>query len=202
MKHVNLIYLDTGFITEAYESEKEIKVPSKITKKTVYSGEISGLMLKGAASTEEEKDFSISPRQMYGELKPYLTKFPTFDLEKVNWHNLPELFWAEGNFCGGRSSLERGNEAIASATGFQLQSSSEPVKIIMKLVTNDVYFTSGYDQVSRYGYALLCAFGLRAQLLVRLLCIDKYYLLGAPMVIIKKGNSILDVAGQPAVTPA
>lgn len=190
MKLPSVIYLDTAFITDLYEAARGIRVPIRVTRKSARSAEISGWILKGGASTEEEKEFPVTSRKMYEELDDVLGAFPKANLDTSKDVELPELFWTEGIFCGGRSSLTSGSEQIASTVIYRLQTSIGDVKRFMNLVTCDSYFVSGYDQLSKYGYALTVGFGIRAQLLIRLLYLDKHYPVGAPMIIVKTSNSV------------
>ena len=132
---------------------------------------------------EEEKEFPISSRKMYDELVEHLQKFPHFNLEKKH-SELPELFWTEGFFGGGRSTVGE-----SSADLFRLQTTGKDARPLMNLATNDAYFVSGYDQLSKYGFAFTVNFLIQAKLLVRLLCMDGDRVVGAPMVIIKTSNS-------------
>ena len=104
MKLPDVVYLDTAYITQTYETVKGVTVPIKVVKKSNVSGEISGLIFKGGASMEEEKEFPISARKMYEELKDHLNALPQIDLEKQSLSELPELFWTESNLGSGQSS--------------------------------------------------------------------------------------------------
>jgi hypothetical protein len=95
-----IIYLDTSFIVNFYESVKSIIVPVRVVKKTNVSGAVSGGFVSGGATMEEEKEFPIPSMQMYNELFTELQKFPLIDLEKVSVDAIPELFWIEGVFGG------------------------------------------------------------------------------------------------------
>jgi hypothetical protein len=188
MQTPSIIYLDRGFIIELYEELKCTKVPVSITKKLNFSGELSAGFAKGGTSVEETKEFSISTRKMYNELGEHLDAIPIIDLDKTEDAELPELFWADGIFCGGHSTLRQGDERIASADLFRLQTSIGTVKRWISLTTCDSYFVSGYDQLPKYGYALTVGFGIRAKVLVRLLYLDQHCPVGAAMVIIKQNN--------------
>ena len=184
-------YLDTSFIVELYESVKGITVPIRVVKKANISGGISGGFVSAGSTMEEEKEFSIPSSKMYQELRPKLEQLPLIDLENTKNKEIPELFWTEGIFCGGHSSLHSGSEVTSRTDLFRFQNAIGKVTQAMDLVTNDAYFVSGYDQISKHGWALTCGFGIQARLLIRLLCLDeKHKPIAAPMVIIKTSNDV------------
>lgn len=185
-----LIYLDTSFIIESYESLKGVKVPIRVVKKANVSGSFSAGIVNGGATMEEEKEFSIPSKKMYDEPFPELVKIPLIDLERTKSKEIPELFWVEGVFGGSQSSITSGSETKASTDMFMYQNAiGKPTRTI-PLVTNDVYFVSGYDQLAKHGWALTCGFDIQARMLNRLLCIDKNRPIAAPMVIIKTSNDV------------
>lgn len=185
-----IIYLDTSFIVEFYESVKGISVPVRVVKKANVSGSFSGGFVSGGATMEEEKEFPIPSMKMYNELFSELEKFPLIDLEKVQSKEIPELFWVEGVFGGSHSSVVSGSETESSADIFLYQNAIGKPTRTMPLLTNDAYFVSGYDQIAKHGWALTCGFGIQARMLNRLLCVDKYQPIAAPMVIIKTSNDV------------
>jgi hypothetical protein len=183
-----VIYKDTSFIVELYESAKGVAVPIRVVKRANVSGGVSGGFVSAGSTMEEEKEFSIPSRQMYQELRPELEKFPLLNLDTTHNQELPELFWVEGVFGGGRPSISDGANTIASTDLFQFYTSIGNVTRLMPLVTNDAYFVSGYDQVAKHGWALTCGFSIQARILIRLLCVYEHIPIGAPMVIIKTSN--------------
>ena len=185
-----VIYLDTSFIVELYESVKGINVPVRVVKKANVSGGLSGGFISAGATMEEEKEFPIPSKKMYAELLSELEKFPLIDLEKIRSEEIPELFWVEGVFSGSHSSIMSGSETTSSTDIFLYQNAIGKPTRTMPLVTNDVYFVSGYDLIANHGWALTCGFGIRARMLNRLLCLDKHRLIVAPMVIIKTSNDV------------
>jgi hypothetical protein len=185
-----VIYLDTSFVVELYESVKSINVPVRVVKKANVSGGLSGGFINAGATMEEEKEFPIPAKKMYAELSLELEKFPLVDLEKVKSEEIPELFWIEGVFGGSHSSIKSGSETTSSTDIFLYQNAIGKPTRTMPLLTNDVYFVSGYDQIAKHGWALTCGFGIQARILNRLLCLDEDRPIAAPMVIIKTSNDI------------
>jgi hypothetical protein len=187
MKLPRPIYIDTAFVVEFYERVKKTSVPTRVVKKSNVSGGISagifGAGFNTGATMEEEKEFPIPARKMYDEILPKLEKLPEIKFEKANDSELPELFWVSGIFGMIQSSI-----SDKSIDHYVFQISLKNKKRIMFLVLNDVYFESGYDQLSRHGYALTAGFGIHAKLLVRLLYLDRYFPVAAPMVVIKSAN--------------
>ena len=185
-----VIYLDTSFVVELYESVKDIKVPVRVVKKANVSGVLSGGFISAGATMEEEKEFSIPSKKMYDELFSELEKIPLIDLEKIKSEEIPELFWIEGVFGGSHSSIMSGGDTESSTDVFLYQNAIGKPTRTMPLLTNDAYFVSGYDQIAKHGWALTCGFGIQARMLNRLLCLDKHLPIAAPMVIIKTSNDV------------
>ena len=187
MKLPAAIYIDTAFITDFYEKANRVSVPVRVVKKSNISGGLSaGLFGTGfntGATMEEEKEFPISGRKMYDQLVGKLKKIPSIELRETKDAELPELFWVNGIFAMAQSSIS--DKPIDHYT---FQPDLRETKRVMFLVLNDTYFSTGYDQLSRYGYSLSAGFGIHARLLVRLLYLDQHYPVGAPMVIIKTAN--------------
>lgn len=181
-----LIYLDTEFIVELYESVKGITVPVRVVKKANVTGGFSAVFANAGATMEEEKEFPIPSKKMYYELLKELNEFPLIDLEKVKNDEIPELFWIDGVFGGSHSSV--GPDSKADVFLYQ-NAIGKPTRT-MPLLTNDAYFVSGYDQIAKYGWALTCGFGIQARILNRLLCADKRQPIAAPMVILKTSNDV------------
>lgn len=189
MKLPALIYLDAAFITQTYESVKQISMPIRVVKKSNTSGGVSAGLIHAGASMEESREFPVSTGKMYDELADHLAQIPEVNLDGRKDDELPELFWTEGIFGGGHSTIERGSEVTASGIYFEFYTSLDNKRRHMPLITNDAYFVSGYDQLLKYGYVLTVGFGIRAKLLIRLLFLDENYPVGAPMVIIKTSNT-------------
>ena len=190
MKHLPIIYLDVEFITSFYEESKGITLPTRVTKTADFSSGISAAgFISLGASTKEQKEYPLDAHAMYDELRASLDVFPHVDLTQVKDSDLPEVFWLDGVFGMAQSSLKRGAQEITSAHYYQFVPSIVRNDRFLNLATNDIYFSSGYDQLSKYGPALACDFAIQAKMLVRLLFYDDYYAVAAPVVILKSKNA-------------
>ena len=188
MKLPETIYLDSAFIIAEYEVVKKVVVPIRVTKKSAITGNLSAGFASSGSSVEEEKEFPISVRKMYSELTDHLSTYPYVDLDKVEDDALPEIFWTKALFCGGHHTQESSGKITGSADFFRLQTSIGQVRRTMDLVTNDTYFSTGFDQLSKHGYAFYIGLILKAEVLVRVLYLDEHYPVGAPMIVTKLGN--------------
>jgi hypothetical protein len=133
---LGLIYLDTAFVIETYEAEKNVLVPIRVVKKTSVAAKGSMGLISTGATMEEQREFPFSSRKMLDDLENRLKQIPTIDLDKTLDEDLPEFFWTEGIFCGSQ---------LDSTAVFRLQTTvgdSDPRNVLM--ITNETYFASGY----------------------------------------------------------
>jgi hypothetical protein len=189
MKLSPIIYLDTSFITDAYEAFSGKPVPVKVVKSENITGGLSAGIFNAGASTQETKEFSTSPHAMYEEMRSDLDTFPEVDLGSTEPRDLPECFWTNATFSVGSSQVSRGNQVTHQESHFRLYAPDEAKKGVYML-TSETYFATGYEQVLRHVHGETRGFGIQVRALVRLLAIQEanFWPLCTPFVMVKTGN--------------
>jgi hypothetical protein len=185
-----IVYLDTSFITEAYEAFTGKPVPVSVTKCREVTGGFSAAIFSAGASSQETKEFSISAHAMYDEMRSELGTFPSVDLAITGPEELPGIFWATGIFAVGSSEVSRKQEVIHRDEYFRLYPSTAKKKGVCML-TSDIYFSSGYDQVLAHIHGASRGFGIEVKALVKCLALQKsnFWPLCTPLVMEKTGNA-------------
>lgn len=184
-----LIYLDASFIVEAYETITKSQVPIKISKTEDVSTNLSAGFISGGASTKETKEFPLSIHRMYDKIRKQLLPFPSVDLVTTDYSQLPEYFWTTGVFGASGSETSRGNVVIHRESYFRLYSEIVVQKKSLVLVTNDVYFTCGYDQVQKHLTGSCQGFCIQVKGLFKFLSSDSMHSpICAPLIIEKLAN--------------
>lgn len=190
MIQTNLVYLDTSFIIEAYESTTQMRVPVTITKTTDKSGGIAAGIFNLGASSQETREFPFSSRHMYAEIKSSLDHIPSVDLLSIGRSDFPDLFWADGEFSVGSSHTTSKGEEIHRDEYFRFYPKGDPKKGVT-LLAKDTYFSAGYEQVLEHIYGAARGFAIPARILVKTLAIQEsgFWPLCAPLIILKIGTS-------------
>ena len=172
MIETNLIYLDTSFIVDAYESITQAVVPVTITRTTDKSANFGAGIFSVGGSTQEAKEFPFNSRHMHNEIRPKLDLLPSVDLRTASRTSLPDLFWADGEFAIGSTNTSSKGEVIHRDEFFRLYPKDEPRKGVC-LLTKDIYFSAGYEQVLQHVYGAARGFTIRARVLVKTLSIQE-----------------------------
>jgi len=177
-----VIYLDKGFIVEMYEKVYGKDAPSKYMKTTDVSLGISAIA-KAGASLKETFEYPISSSSMYKKLDSNLSEIQEIDLQESDIRDLPDYFWMEGLF--GIISMKSNQESIRR---FNFSAAAEKGEKQLFLATNDVYFSSGYDQLLGFAPSFADNYVVKAKMLLKSLGTTRNFSIAAPMVIIKQGN--------------
>jgi hypothetical protein len=198
MIETNLIYLDTAFIVEAYESITQVDVPVTVTRTTDKSAGFSAGICSVGASTQETKEFPFNSRHMLKEIRQKLDVLPNVDLRTASRTSMPDLFWAEGQFAVGSTNTSSKGEVIHRDEFFRLYPEDEPKKGVC-LLAKDIYFSAGYEQVLQHVYGAARGFAIRARVLVKTLSIQEagFWPLCAALLIEKKEKN----QAEPGDTP-
>jgi len=188
MKLSPLVYLDTSFIIDVFETVTNTQVPVSVSKSEDYSANLSAGFIGGGASTTETKEFPLSSHRMYEQIRKQLDDFPTLDLLKTEYAQLPEYFWTHGVFGASGSETSRGNQVIHRESFFSLYPKLKEQKHLV-LVTNDVYLATGYDQVQKHLSGSCQGFCIAVHGLFKMLAHDIMNApICAPLVMLKEGN--------------
>ncbi len=186
MKFSPIIYLDTSFVVDAYEMIKNKPAPVKVTKSEDINAGLSAGFISAGASVKETKEFPISSHRMYDQIEEKLTELPSIDWETTN-NDLPEYFWIEGVFGATSSQITRNSEVLHHESFFRLYSNLEENRASYILVTNDVYLSTGYDQIQKHLTVSCQGFGVEIKGLFRLLSTDIHDSpICAPLIMYKK----------------
>lgn len=172
MELSNLIYLDASFIVEVYETIHNRPVPIKVSRTENTGGGVNVGFINLGASTTETKDFPISTRQMYQEVKDVLLSIPTIDLSSVDPNALPEHFWTTGIFGATQWQRQSGRDSIHKESFFSLYHNLGKERHDVFLVTNDMYLSTGYDQIQKHLGGSCSGFGIEVHGLFKLLATD------------------------------
>lgn len=127
---------------------------------------------------------------MYDEIRQRLDDIPTVDLKTANPDSVPDIFWADGIFSVGSSEVSRKQEVIHRDKFFRLYPNDEKKKGVY-LLTKDIYFSSGYEQVLDHIHGASRGFALQARVLVKLMALQEtgFWPLCAALIIEKTGNA-------------
>ena len=180
-----IIYLDNAFIVDAYQHIKKNKVAVKYTKTTDVSLGFSAIVNTGA-SLKETFEYPISAHSMYEQIEPKLDTIEMIELSDETFQNLPDLFWIEGLF-GIMSSTNNSNKPNAK-TNYFYSMANEKNKNYLCLTTNDVYFSSGYDQLLSQAESFADHFVIKAKMLIKYLGTTPNYVVASPMIVKKIGD--------------
>lgn len=180
-----IIYLDNAFVVDAYQQIKNKNVAVKYTKTTDVSVGISALA-KAGASLKESFEYPISAHSMYKEIESNLNNVETIELTMENYRNLPDLFWMEGLF--GIASITKNSGKSNEIKSYFFSAASTENKSHLCLSTNDVYFSSGYDQLIREAEGFSEQFIIKAKMLLKFLGTTRNHSLASPVIIIKESN--------------
>ena len=185
-----IVYLDTSFITESYEVFTGKPVPTTVVKTQEINGGFSVGIFSAGASSHESKEFPISARAMYEEMRVALRSFPTVDLAVTEPTKLPDCFWASGTFAIGSSEVSRSQEVIHRDAFFRMYAPSAEKKGVYML-TNDTYFSTGYDQILAHVHGATRGFDISVKALVKLLALQEsnFWPLCTPLVMEKTENT-------------
>lgn len=190
MKLSSIVYLDTSFVTDAYEAFSGKPVPTKIVKSENISGGFSAGIFSAGAASQETKEFPITAHAMFEEMRAELDSFPTVDLGTTDAEDLPEYFWADATFAIGSSQVTRKDEILHQDAFFRLHVPGAEKKGVYML-TSDTYFSAGYDQVLRHVHGATRGFGIAVHAFIKLLALQEsnFWPLCTPLVIEKTGNT-------------
>ena len=189
MNMSTIIYLDASFITDAYEIFTGSPVPIRIVKSENLSGGFSAGIFSAGAAAQETKEFPITARAMYEEMRSDMEEFPSIELANTEAKDLPDYFWTSGIFAIGATEVTRSQEVIHRDAYFRLYDRREEKKGVYML-TSDTYFTTGYDQVLRHVYGATQGFDITVKALVKLLALQEsnFWPLCTPLVMVRTGN--------------
>lgn len=176
----DVIYLDNAFIVESYENLFGKEVPTKYSKTTDVSLGIN-MIAKAGASLKETFEYPINTHEMHRKISKELEKVQEISLKTSNIRDLPDLFWMEGLFgIASSCSTDDGNIRRYSFR-------AEDNKKILFLATNDIYFSSGYDQLLNLMH-VVDQYAIKAKMLLKFLGNTRNFSIASPMIVIKTGN--------------
>jgi len=180
----NIVYLDNLYIVKEYERITGAKAPVKYSKTTDVNVGIN-FGAKLGASLKETFEYPINTYEMFFNIIENLEKKETIKLDENTLSDLPDFFWLEGVF--GLSSIGDSEERQ------NLFCVSQNLNMIF-LATNDVYFSSGYDQLLTISKATY-RYAIKAKILLKFLGKTPNFNIASPMVVIKTGNCKYDDKG-------
>ncbi|MDP0494862.1 MAG: hypothetical protein Q7Q73_01515 [Verrucomicrobiota bacterium JB024] len=154
MKFISLVYLDTAFIAAAYEELLGNNVPTKITKTEDISGGINGGFIKAGVSSKETKEYPVSSLRMYEQVSSALNEIESYDMWSLDALRLPDIFWVSGWLLFASSAKIKDGKRLCEDTYFHVARDCSDIEGRLDLVANDMYFTSGYDQLTRFNQTL------------------------------------------------
>lgn len=179
------IYLDNAFIIDAYQHIQKKDAAVKYTKTTDVSLGLN-IVASAGASLKETFEYPISIQSMYTKIESALNEIDTIKITDENYKHLPDIFWMEGLF-GIMSSTLNSNKPNAKINYFYSATEKENSNFLC-LSTNDVYFTSGYDQLLSQAESFSDHFIIEAKMLIKSLGTNRNFTIASPMVIKKIGN--------------
>ncbi len=177
-----IIYLDNEFIVKKYSEKLGKDAPVRYMKTTDVSIGIN-MLAKAGASLKETYEYPISTLNMYKQLENSLDEIDILDLNESDIRNLPNLFWMEGLF--GIISMKSNKEEIER---YNFCAASEKGKKQLFLATNDIYFSSGYDQLLNFASSFADNFTIKAKILLKFLGNTRNFSIATPLVVLKKEN--------------
>jgi len=190
MKLSQLMYLDTAFIVDVYETVTNTQVPVSVSKSVDVSASLSAFFVTGGATTTETKEFPISSHRMFDEIRKSLDEYPTIEFNKIEYSQLPEYFWMRGVFGACGSDTMQGGHVVHRESYFRLYSDLSEQRKSLILVTNDVYLSTGYDQIQKHLAGSCQGFAISVLGLFKTLAFDIVDApICAPLVMIKEGNA-------------
>ena len=177
-----IIYLDNEFIVKKYSEKLGKDAPTRYTKTTDVSIGVN-MLAKAGASLKETYEYPISTLSMYEKLENNLDEIEILDLDKCDIKDLPNLFWIEGLF--GIISMKSNQDEIKR---YNFSAASEKENKHLFLATNDIYFSSGYDQLLNFAPSFADNFTIKARMLLKFLGNTRNFSIAAPLVVLKKEN--------------
>lgn len=181
----DVVYLDNAFVVEAYQKLHGKDAAVKYTKTTDVSLGLNAIA-KAGASLKESFEYPISTHSMYKKIHDKLNEISTIEVDKNNCRKLPDIFWMDGLFgiMQFTSRVGKPNESINYVFG----AASKEKSTELLLATNDVYFSSGYDQLIQNADSFADGFTIEAKMLLKFLGTSRNFSMASPMVVIKKGT--------------
>lgn len=176
----DLIYLDNAFVVESYETLFGKEVPTKYSKTTDVSLGINAIAKVGA-SLKETFEYPINTHEMYRQISKNLNEINEISLADCDIKKLPNLFWIEGLF--GITSSRSSDDNNIWRYFFCVEDAGK----LLFLATNDVYFSSGYDQLLNLMH-VVDRYAIRAKILLKFLGNTPNFSIASPMVVIKMDN--------------
>ncbi len=185
----DVIYLDNSFVVDAYQKLRGKEAPIKYSKTTDVSAGINMVVSTGA-SLKETFEYSINSYMMYDELLNDLKAISEITIDNNNIKNLPELFWMEGLF--GIVSITSNPNKPDEVKSYSFSAQDEKENELIYLSTNNIYFSTGYDQLLANSVGFGNRFVIKARLLLKSLGTSGNLFIASPMVVIKLGNHSLN----------
>ena len=180
----DIVYLDNLFVVKEYERITGTKAPIKYSKTTDVNAGIN-FGAKLGASLKESFEYPIDTYEMFMQIEDTLKEINTITLTEDALLELPDFFWMEGLFGVSyiESKQERQNMFVASQN-----------RNMFFLATNNVYFSSGYDQILNISNAI-DRYCIKAKMLLKFLGKTPNFNIASPMIVIKTGNCQYDNKG-------
>ena len=164
---------------------KKDKAAVKYTKTTDVSLGFTAIVKTGA-SLKETFEYPISAYSMYEQIESKLDTIDMIELSDETFQNLPNLFWIEGLF-GIRRFTKNSNQPNEKTNYFYSAANKENSNYLF-LTTNDVYFSSGYDQLLSQAESFADDFVIEAKMLIKYLGTAQSYTVASPMIVKKIGD--------------
>ena len=178
-----LIYLDPGFMSLAYEEILGEPTPTLITRSRDLSSGISAGFAKADVASREVREYPMSAFQMFQKIRGALDELPTLDLNShTEW---PELFWTTGYLGVGAHGPASNSPDKEEFNHFSISGHEQGGNYI-DLVTADSFFLPGFDQFAIAKKFLGIDMWRKVNALVRFLAanpLHKELVVCAPMVI-------------------
>jgi len=146
MKCASIIYLDPALISMAYEEFKGVSPITKIVRTEQLTGGIGAGPFRLTGGSHEAREYSVSTAQMFYEIEGKLREYPRINAEQA--FGSRDLFWTQGMLAIGMQTRKRNDEVLSEVSYFTLSSEDGGGSKQLDLVTNDSYFTSGYDRMA------------------------------------------------------
>lgn len=166
-----LIYLDTDFISSAYEEIKEVSPKTQFTKVEGMKAEGGIPFLKADLHSQESRTFGLSSVQMLKAIHDDLEQYPKFEPENFSNDLGSQVAWMEGRLSSGRWKGSAEPESSAYHL-FQLVSNNAHHSFI----SQPEYFGSSIGALLKAPIVLRRDLGFNVKVLGRIL----YYVEGVP----------------------